>query len=74
MSSPTLRKRFRSDGSPIKRSRSNSRVKLEELYRLLDVTILDHQVHVATKHPFNTSSTLLSIASCYRASPSLSVQ
>lgn len=45
MSSPTLRKRFRStEGSPTKRSRSNSRVKLEDLYRLLDVTILDHQV------------------------------
>ena len=45
MSSPTVRKRFRSaDGSPVKRSRSNSRVKLDELYRLLDVTILDHQV------------------------------
>ena len=45
MSSPTLRKRFKpSDGFPPKRSRSNSRGKLEDLYRLLDATILDHQV------------------------------
>lgn len=45
MSSPTLRKRYKScDTSPIKRSRSNSRVKLDELHRLLDRTILEHQV------------------------------
>ncbi len=45
MSSPTLRKRSKStEGSPVKRSRSGSRVKLDELYRLLDKTILDHQV------------------------------
>ncbi len=49
MSSPTFRKRSKStDGSPVKRSRSSSRVKLEELYRLLDRTILDHQVCVFT--------------------------
>ena len=45
MSSPTYRKRSKSaDGSPVKRPRSNSRVKLDELYRLLDKTILVHQV------------------------------
>ena len=49
MSSPTFRKRSKStDGSPVKRSRSSSRVKLEELYRLLDKTILDHQVGVCS--------------------------
>ena len=52
MSSPTFRKRSKStETSPVKRSRSGSRVKLEELYRLLDKTILDYQVGAQT-HDF----------------------
>ena len=45
LSSPLKRHAGREGScSPVKRSRTNSRVLLEELYRLLDKTILEYQV------------------------------